>query len=186
MNPRQKRINYALAATLLTQGVPIAQIVPQVGAASVNSLRVGLFKKGVTEKKALSVPISANGSNTVNRSLTLTVASQASEILKNSFGSTVQTLADKLSEATKGVNSTIKDVTAAANALEPLSRVGDRLYNWSGAQTGGWNVTVLNFQPDQADPREPREPREPAIDVQEVKQIEPGASGEVGIQPSEG
>src|SRR5512138_2319801 len=59
--PKPKRINYALGATMIAQGLTFDQVAPRVGAANGNSLKVGLIRKGVTATIARRGHLSVEG-----------------------------------------------------------------------------------------------------------------------------
>jgi hypothetical protein len=90
-----KRINYALAATLLAAGVTLADAAKQVGAASGDVLRVGLKRRGVSAKQARSVP--KQGERIISE--TLKIATDAAGLLRDKLGEhlgqAVEALADK-------------------------------------------------------------------------------------------
>lgn len=76
---KRKRVNYALAATLLATGTTLNdELALRVGAKNANVLRVGLTKRGVTRKYANSLPMNAN----LAKSHAAQVATNAVEILR--------------------------------------------------------------------------------------------------------
>lgn len=78
---RQKRVNYALAGALLSQGLEFDEIAPQVGAANGESLRAGMSRKGVTKKSVMSLQPRETRVTTV----TAKIVDQASAVLADRF-----------------------------------------------------------------------------------------------------
>lgn len=56
INPRKKRINYALGAILVSKGASFADAASQCGAKNAKTLQVGLRKKGITAKDSRTLP----------------------------------------------------------------------------------------------------------------------------------
>jgi len=143
MNPRQKRINTALAAVLLAQGIPDDEVCKRVGAKNMDSLGVSLNSKGVTITACRAMSVNTQAALTPKSPQVLKLAGLACEALKDTLGTSTLSAAKKLASAKLG--GSVKAIRAYAEALEPLSRVGDRLYGWSASSGPTWNVTVLDF-----------------------------------------
>ena len=157
--PKQgKRINYALAATLFATGQSLEAICPQVGAKNVNTLRVGLHRKGVT-KAALQHP---TPDSPMVKSLTLTVAKEAGEKLKGMLGGEIERTTAKLADIEPRKN--LKDLRQRAEVIEPLVRSAAKVYGWSDADKP---TISLNFI------TETRLDELPALDVESVQTPQP-------------
>lgn len=147
-------VNYALAATLLAQGMDLEQIAPQVGAKTPNSLRVGLNRKGVnvTAAKVLQ--------NIAGRtcSVTLRIASQASEILRRDASDILQAHVSKLKEVPAKAN--LAHIERVGQALEPLIRSAKIVHDWGNQEAQG--VVMAGLLDDAT----------PVTDTQEPIQIE--------------
>ena len=76
--PRRHRVNLALAGVLLTQGMSYDEVAPRVGAATGNSLRVNLGKKGLNLDKMRNPDPAASAQAVA----TIKLVSEASEIVK--------------------------------------------------------------------------------------------------------
>jgi hypothetical protein len=141
--PKQKRVNYALAATLLHQGVTLAEIALQVGAANAESLRCGLARKGVTLKQIRNAPMAEERVTSV----TARIASDASEIIRQNIGNRLLDQVSHLSKRKVGHLANAGQGEAAV--LKTLAETHRTLYG--GAET---NITIfgaetMNFQPAQ-------------------------------------
>lgn len=75
---RRNRINYALAGTLLANGLTWEEIAKQVGAGSAESLRVGCARKGVTKPMVRNLEPKGEARVTV----TARLATEADAILR--------------------------------------------------------------------------------------------------------
>lgn len=130
-------INYALAATLLAQGMELEEVAPQVGAKTPESLRVGLNRKGVTVTAAKVLQSVTGG----RCSVTMKIASQASEILRRDAGELLQTHVSKLKEVPARAN--LKHIQAVGAALEPLIRSAKIVHDWGNQEAVGMVMTGL-------------------------------------------
>lgn len=128
------RVNYALAATLLTQGHKMDDIAPRVGAKNANVLRVLLHRKGVTERLCRTVT-DAKGLTVTHPSLTLRIANQASDILREKFSNELSTSADILASIPK--SKSLKHLKQRGEVLEPLVRSAKIVHNWSDTSITG-------------------------------------------------
>lgn len=153
--PKQT-INYALAATLLTTNATLAEIAPQVGAKSANSLRVGLAKRGVTAKQARSLDFHPDRIH----SAAIRVASQASEALRSQFSSELANAAKNLSAIP--LSKSLKHLKQRAEVLEPLARTAKIVHDWGSEQS---NALVFSGQ---YSPVPPQEHLQPTTDIQAI------------------
>lgn len=121
------RINYALAATLLTTGATYDEIAPQVGAKNAQSVRLGLLRKGVTITKVRQLPTPNEGSQPV----ILRVAQAAGQIVRERLAKDLEDTTLKLSETKhkKG----LKHLKERVEVLEPLTRTASKLFGWEGS-----------------------------------------------------
>ena len=148
LRARKPRINYALAATLLTQGVSFEDIAPQVGAKSGNVLRVQMHKKGVTATIAKS---HHHLEGDVSRPLVLRVANAASEALREQFSGILAAHGQALSKIKPKRN--LKHIKQVGEAFEPLARVAKIVHDWGNTQTVGLIAMGTSAQVEsQADP----------------------------------
>ena len=147
-------VNYALAATLIASGMTYDDAAMECGAKNGQGLRVGLFRKGVTRKQALA----PRDHLPVNRSVTLRVATEASEVLKRSMAEILQNHTGAL--AAVKAKSNLKHITQVGNALEPLVRSAKVVHGWGDSDKAGLVVigAVRQSDPD----------AQPVIDVTTV------------------
>lgn len=121
--PRQT-INYAMAATLLSQGLNYEQAAQQVGAKDGNSLRVGLFRRGVT------LTATRGSEFAIQRAVRVaTVAvSGASKALKEDMAELLQSHTSALGQIKAKPN--LKHILRVGMALEPLVRSAKVVHGW--------------------------------------------------------
>src|SRR6185295_2387038 len=75
---KPRKVNHALAGALLAAGMSYEQVAPRVGAATGNSLRVGLAKQGVSATSMRNPEVALARKITV----TAQIATEAAEIVK--------------------------------------------------------------------------------------------------------
>jgi hypothetical protein len=140
---RKTRINYALAGTLLTTGLSYDEIAPQVGAKNGQSVRIGLFKKGVTLRKVQQLPTPNEGSMPV----LLRVATQAGQIVRDRLSKDLEQTTNELlsTKQRKG----LKALKERVEVLEPLTRTASKLYGWEGTSSDT-PVAMLFMDQDQS------------------------------------
>ena len=139
---RNHRINYGLAATLLANGEDLLTVCSKVGAKNPNTLKVGLFRRGVT-MSAARVLKSVNAGTC---SLTLKIASQASELLRKDLGETLQAHANALKQIPAKPN--LKQLKALTEVIEPMARTGKILHDWGNESATGLAMVGLYDQQD--------------------------------------
>lgn len=125
------KINYALAASLVTSGVSLADAAPQVGAKNANVLQVGLRRKGVIATQARLLEPTGQRQAIIAQKL----VSQASQALREDFS---KLLADHI-KALTGVapRSNLKHIKAVGEALEPLARTAKIVHGWGSEADEG-------------------------------------------------
>lgn len=153
--PKQT-INYALAATLVAQGVTLEEAALQSGAKNANSLRCGLARKGVT---ALQVRRSDHATERA-LSVATKVVSQASEVLRSDLASLLQKHVGALSTIPAKPN--LKHIKAIGDAIEPLTRSAKIVHDWGSEQP---NALILSGR---FNAPTPQEQIAPVIDIQQV------------------
>jgi len=121
--PRSK-INYALAATLLSANATLAEVAPHVGAKNADVLRVGLARQGVTVKLIRSQPIHPERIE----SEAAKVASQASRILREKMSAEISESVDVLGKIPKA--QTLKHLKERVSVIEPLARTAKTVFGW--------------------------------------------------------
>lgn len=132
-----KRINYALAGTLLHSGVTMEQIALQVGAANANSLRAALHRKGVTKRSAQAVTVGKH----VTETITAKVATQAAEMLRENLGDQLGAAVAALGGKRIGYRDLANVGQGHAAVLKTLAETHKTLY-------GGAEMNVLVFGVD--------------------------------------
>ena len=152
----KKRINYALAATMLTTGLTSDQIAAKVGAKNGQTLRVGLLRKGVTRERA----VAAQADLPVNCSLALRVASQAGELLREEYSNLLAKTAAKLNQIPVRANP--KSLKALGEAAEPFVRMAKIVHDWGNQSKEGMAMVGLWQEPA------PQEPQGQVTDIQAV------------------
>ena len=135
-------VNYALAATLIASGVTFDDAASECGAKSGDVLKVGLFRKGVTRKQVEALAIV----NDVNKSKTLRLANQASEILKRGMADIIQSQTDALS--TIPAKADLDHIQSVGAALEPLVRSAKVVHGWGDEQAQGLIISMKEADPD--------------------------------------
>lgn len=141
---RRPRINYALAATLVTQGVTLEEAAKESGAKNANVLRVGLIRHGVTATVARSLQPTPERIQTI----TAKIASQASELLRNSLAGTLNKHATALEQVEAKPD--LKHITQVGQALEPLARTAKIVHDWGNETKLGLVALGVVEQLDQA------------------------------------
>jgi len=121
--PRSK-INYALAATLLSANATLAEVAPHVGAKNADVLRVGLARQGVTVGLIRSQPIHPERIE----SEAFKVASQASRILREKLSTELAETVDVLGKIPKA--RTLKHLKERVSVIEPLARTAKVVHGW--------------------------------------------------------
>ncbi len=141
--PRQT-INYAMAATLLSQGLNYEQAAQQVGAKNGNSLKVGLFRRGVSQTATRS------GEFAVVRATQVAtrVVNAASDRLKEEMSGLLATHTGALSQIKPRAN--LKHIMRVGMALEPLVRSAKVVHGWGDEQAQGLIISMKEADPDAA------------------------------------
>lgn len=129
--PKQNRVNYALAATLLASGIHPDEIAPKVGAKNSNVLMVGLCKRGVNARNAKNPGLGTN----VSLSLVHRVASQASDLLRKDFADILQSHTSELKKIAP--RPSLRHLRAVGDALEPLARTAKIVHDWGNTEAQG-------------------------------------------------
>ncbi len=135
-------VNYALAATLIASGVSFDDAARECGAKTGTGLRIGLYRKGVTRKQALA----PNGVTSVNKSVTLRIANQASDILKRSMADILQSHTESLAQIPAKAN--LDHIQSVGAALEPLVRSAKVVHGWGDEQAQGLIISMKEADPD--------------------------------------
>lgn len=129
--PAQHRINYALAATLLSQHLTYEQVAKQVGAKNANSLKAGMNRRGVTATLTRS-----NDFQTQRAVVIATKAvSQASEALRSKFSGLLDNAASKLCNVEVSAN--VKELKHLGEAAEPFVRMAKIVHDWGNDSPSG-------------------------------------------------
>ncbi len=156
--PKKTRINYGLAGTLFASGMDWAEIAPRVGAKTGETVRVGMFKRGVTKRSVRALPGQEARILTVAAKSATVGADMIREKLGGQLGQSVDALASVPTEypdlASKG--------QGRAAVLKTLAETHKLLF-------GGSESTVLVFGVDQIAERA----LEPVIDVTSTVQTQP-------------
>lgn len=121
--PRQT-INYAMAATLLSQGLNYDQAAQQTGAKNGNSLKVGLFRRGVSQAATRSGEFAIKRATLVATA----VVNEASRALKDEMSSVLASHTSALSQIKPRAN--LKHIMRVGMALEPLVRSAKVVHGW--------------------------------------------------------
>lgn len=121
--PKQT-INYALAATLLSQHVTLDEAAKQVGAKDGNTLRVGLARRGVT------ATLARRSEDQKERAVTVAnkAVADASEALRRDFTDILAKHVGALNKVPGKSN--LKHLRQVANVAEPLARTAKIVYGW--------------------------------------------------------
>jgi len=151
--PRRPRVNLALAGVLLAQGMSYAEIAPRVGAATGNSLRVNLHKKGVTARNTEKLPEHEQAQVKVLNK----VVTAASEALRDEMGGRLREQIKQL--RSEPVTRLASQGQGEAATLKTLAETHKLLF-------GGSESTVLVFGVDQLCDRSAPEPIEVESSVQ--------------------
>lgn len=80
-----KRINYALAGVLSAQGLGWDEIAPKVGAKNGESVRIGMLRKGVTQRQAQAVTTVTETSKARSDAVVARTVTEATEIIRESL-----------------------------------------------------------------------------------------------------
>lgn len=132
-------VNYALAATLLSQGLNYDQAAQQVGAKNGNSLKVGLSRRGVTLSATRGSDFAIQRATVVAN----TIVSEASERLRGDFAELLQAHVGKLKELKPSSN--LKKAKQLAEVLKPLSDTAKTVHGWgAGDERGAISVGWMN------------------------------------------
>lgn len=116
--PRQKRINHALAGSLLAVGCTLDAIAPQVGAKNGESLRTALARKGVTARTVRALQ------PTPERTMTVTakIVEAAAEGLRDKLNGSLVASVDAFNSRPLRRNKLANKGQGDAAVLETLSR----------------------------------------------------------------
>jgi len=133
-----------MAATLLSQGLNYEQAAQQVGAKDGNSLRVGLFRRGVT------LTATRGSEFAIQRAVRVanTVVSEASKALKEEMSGLLATHTSALKQVKPRAN--LKHIMRVGMALEPLVRSAKVVHGWGDEAAQGLIVDVRQADPDSA------------------------------------
>lgn len=123
-NTKRKRINYALAATLVASGLTLQEAAEKTGAKNANVLQVGLARKGVIATVARKMPLVGSAS----MSLTMRVASEASEVLRDKFASVLDKATDSM--GLMPIKPNYKSLKRFGEVIEPLARTAKIVHGW--------------------------------------------------------
>lgn len=164
-----QKINYALAATLVAAGHSYAEVAPQVGAKTGESLRVGLNKRGVTLRTATDALQAATPDQLRNAPMLLRVANAANalqrigERTRTKAANIAERLADSLAE--RKVPRNLEDAQVFASTLQSTVKTASIVH--------GWEQTTVNAIIMPGDTEQVVD----AIDVESTaKQVENGNS----------
>lgn len=141
--PRQT-INYAMAATLLSQGLNYEQAAQQVGAKNGNSLKVGLFRRGVSQTATRSGEFAVKRATIVAKA----VVNEASKALKEEMSGLLATHTSALKQIKPRAN--LKHIMRVGMALEPLVRSAKTIHGWGDEAAQGLIIDVRQADPDSA------------------------------------
>lgn len=151
----RKRINYALAGTLLHSGLTMDEIALRVGAANGNTLRSSLSRKGVTKSGAKLI-VDVNADKKSVDTLTARVSRDAAEIIRDSIGERLLGQIGKLSK--RKVGKLANQGQGEAAVLKTLAETHRTLY-------GGAEMNVVVFGAASLE-RGPAQDQPPAIDIE--------------------
>ena len=145
---RRKRVNYALAATLVAQHVTLNDAAIQSGAKDGNSLRVGLARRGVTATQA------RHSDGQVQRAVIVAnkAVSAASEALREDLASILAKHTSALGEIKPRAN--LKHIRAVGDAIEPLARTAKIVHDWGNTDKPGLTMVGLWQEPAPQEPQE--------------------------------
>lgn len=152
---QDRRINYALAATLIAQGEDVGSVAAKCGAKNAHTLRVGLNKRGVKVKEARALPMTpARNQTTVAR-----LATQAVDIIRDRLNEELIEQVDSL--AGRKVN--YADLASKGQGRAAMVKTIAESFR---ALNGGaeMNVLVFGVGSMESSPGD----RQPVIDVEQV------------------
>jgi hypothetical protein len=138
--PKAKRINYALAGTLLASGMEWDQIAPSVGAKNGETLRAGCARKGVT--KPMVRNLETKGQTRI--SVTAKLATEAESIIRQRLNSGLIQAADALLSKSPTRKSLSNKGQGHASTLETLSRTWRNLNGSPDQVQVSFGLTMLN------------------------------------------
>ena len=131
------KVNYALAGTLVASGMTFQEAASRCNAANGESLRRGLFRKGVTGRASRV----AYTDRIVPQSVTMTVATQAAEHLKSTFNRILVKHVGSLEKIKPSSN--LKKLKKIGEVIEPFARTY-RTVNGEQGKPSLVNVQVLS------------------------------------------
>lgn len=137
------KANYTLAATLVAGGCSYDEAAAKAGGGiSGQSLRRGLARKGVTLRQVRTV----QGEQLVTKSMTMQLASQASELLKDDFAGLLQAHVSKLKEVKPSSN--LRKAKEFADVIEPFARTAAKVHGWGDEVAQGLILSMRQADPD--------------------------------------
>jgi len=137
------KANYTLAATLVAGGLSYDEAAAKAGGGiSGQSLRRGLARKGVTLRQVRTV----QGQQLVTKSMTMQLATQASEIIKQDFAELLQGHVSKLKEVKPSSN--LRKAKEFADVLEPFARTAAKVHGWGDETVQGLIVDMRQADVD--------------------------------------
>lgn len=127
------KVNTVLGATLVASGLSYNEAAadPRVGAKNGQTLRVMLHRKGVTQRNAQKQMISG----LVNASVTLQIASQAGQIVRDKYASVLDQAASKFQAVV--VSPDLAELKALGEAMEPHVRMAKIVHGWTDDDQAG-------------------------------------------------
>ncbi len=135
----KRKINYALAGSLVASGMSLKDTAAQCGGTP-ESVRVGLHRRGVTSRSIQKAGTEFQA-KIVSPTVTYQVASQAAEVLKETFNSILIGHVGKLAEIKPSSN--MRKLKQIGQVIEPLARTY-RTVNPEQAKSSLVNVNVLS------------------------------------------
>lgn len=118
------KINYVLAATLLSSGMSVQDIASQLGG-NAETIRKTLWRRGVTQRRIAAMPLSDERTNNV----VYRVANEAGKRVRASMAGVVEREVDAL--AARPPSADLETASKVAYVLEPLARTAKIIHGWS-------------------------------------------------------
>lgn len=143
---KRKRINWAVVGTLIAQGLTVSAVAEKVGTTA-KSLAPLLSRKGILVSQVRK-QTAVNLSPDVVTDLSMRVANQASELLKQDYGDILSKHAKSLAKVPAKAN--LKHLKQVGEALEPFARVAKIVHGWNADDSNKTSVNVhlmANIEP---------------------------------------
>jgi hypothetical protein len=164
---RRKRINLALAGSLLTQGLSYDEVAPRVGAATGNSLRVNLGKRGLN----LTVLRTPDAAGPAQEQAVVKLVRATESALRDKLNGGLQVAVDKATAKKVNYRDLASRGQGHAVVLKTLAETWRTLNGSPDQVTVQFGVSLLDASPVAALPQPVATQDQPIIDIEPASSV---------------